>query len=144
MSNDKTLPLENSRNEQSIPSEQATLSKVHTTDTEEDQLLKSMQALSTKDKPDDTMTDDDYILQCTSKPLTMEQVQTTFGKYESMRGGCRFQTIDDKTILVIFGHPSTAKRAWVENKNSSTVIVRNYQGPMDIIEGKANPSEYHG
>jgi GR25 family glycosyltransferase involved in LPS biosynthesis len=55
------------------------------------------------------MEDDDYVIECKASPLKMDQVETTFERYEAMRGGCRFQSIDGTTALVIFGHPSTGK-----------------------------------
>ncbi|ORZ18720.1 hypothetical protein BCR42DRAFT_490044 [Absidia repens] len=103
-------------------------------------LVKSMQNLSTNDSPvratatQDVMDDDDAVLECIATPLELEELQDIIEKYESMRGGCRIQTIDDTKALVVFGHPSTAKRAWTENRDNGKIKIQSYRGPIDIIE----------
>ncbi|CAO3599087.1 unnamed protein product [Absidia cylindrospora] len=119
---------------------QPTDSKEKNSGIDDNDLVKSMQSLSTNDSPvkaattQDVMDDDNAVLECIATPLKLDELQNIIEKYESMRGGCRIQTIDNTKALVVFGHPSTAKRAWSENKDNGKIKIQGYRGPMDIIE----------
>ncbi|KAI8082990.1 uncharacterized protein BX664DRAFT_339566 [Halteromyces radiatus] len=108
-------------------------SKATTSNTKGDDLCKSMEALSTKDESS-TIDDNTSILECMGKSIKMVTLQDMFEKYEYMRGGCNLQLIDETKALVVFGHPSTAKRAWEENKDNGVISIQGYQGPMDIVK----------
>ncbi|KAL1917093.1 uncharacterized protein VTP21DRAFT_5291 [Calcarisporiella thermophila] len=56
-----------------------------------------------------------------------------FRGYENMQGGYRIKWINDTRALIIFEHPTTAKRAYLENVSNTLAKIRPYTGPMDVV-----------
>ncbi|KAI8889767.1 hypothetical protein K501DRAFT_207617 [Backusella circina FSU 941] len=74
------------------------------------------------------------VLDCYDFPNTFksQHLQGVFREYEKMRGGFQIKWMDDTRALVIFGHPATAKKAYIDLLNSSIVKVRPYKGQLEI------------
>ncbi|KAL1920565.1 uncharacterized protein VTP21DRAFT_942 [Calcarisporiella thermophila] len=56
-----------------------------------------------------------------------------FRGYENMRGGYRIKWLEDTRALIIFEHPATAKKAYLENVNNPLAKVKPYTGSLDIL-----------
>jgi len=61
-----------------------------------------------------------------------------FQEYEAMRGGYRIKWMDDTRALIIFEHPATARKAYLDNVANPLAKVRPYEGPTDFLQ--KNPS----
>ncbi|CAG8460001.1 3765_t:CDS:2 [Ambispora gerdemannii] len=59
-----------------------------------------------------------------------------FQEYESMRGGYRIKWMDDTRALIIFEHPATARKAYLDNVNNQMAQIKPYDGPTDFLQKK--------
>lgn len=48
-----------------------------------------------------------------------------------MRGGYQIKWMDDTRALIVFEHPQTAKKAYIDNVNSPFIKVRPYKGQIE-------------
>ncbi|KAL1919074.1 uncharacterized protein VTP21DRAFT_2455 [Calcarisporiella thermophila] len=51
-----------------------------------------------------------------------------FREYEGVRGGYRIKWLEDTRALILFEHPATAKKAYLENVNNPLAKVKPYTG----------------
>jgi len=61
-----------------------------------------------------------------------------FHEYENMRGGYRIKWMDDTRALIIFEHPATARKAYLDNVANPMASVKPYDGPTDFLQKNAN------
>ncbi|CAG8454756.1 10815_t:CDS:2 [Paraglomus brasilianum] len=61
-----------------------------------------------------------------------------FHEYENMRGGYRIKWMDDTRALIIFEHPATARKAYLDNVANPLASVKPYDGPTDFLQKNAN------
>jgi hypothetical protein len=54
-----------------------------------------------------------------------------FREYEPLRGGYSIKWMDDTRALIVFEHPMTAKKAYVDNINSPFFKIRPYKGQIE-------------
>ncbi|CAG8617575.1 2383_t:CDS:2 [Ambispora leptoticha] len=59
-----------------------------------------------------------------------------FQEYESMRGGYRIKWMDDTRALIIFEHPATARKAYLDNVTNQMAQIKPYDGPTDFLQKK--------
>ncbi|KAG9304017.1 hypothetical protein G9A89_005927 [Geosiphon pyriformis] len=64
-----------------------------------------------------------------------------FQEYESMRGGYRIKWMDDTRALIIFEHPATARKAYLDNVNNQLAQVKPYDGPTDFLQKNPNNAQ---
>jgi len=57
-----------------------------------------------------------------------------FHEYENMRGGYRIKWMDDTRALIIFEHPATARKAYLDNVMNQMATVKPYDGPTDFLQ----------
>lgn len=72
-------------------------------------------------------------LDCYDFPNTFKthHLQDMFREYESMRGGYSIKWVDDTRALIIFEHPNTAKKAYIDHINSPFIKIRPYKGRVE-------------
>ncbi|KAI9246840.1 hypothetical protein EDC94DRAFT_626893 [Helicostylum pulchrum] len=79
--------------------------------------------------------DDDLttVLDCYDFPNAFKthHLQDIFKEYESIRGGYTIKWMDDTRALIVFEHPATAKKAYIDNLNSPFIKIRPYKGHID-------------
>ncbi|CAG8631050.1 7108_t:CDS:2 [Racocetra fulgida] len=63
-----------------------------------------------------------------------------FQEYENMRGGYRIKWMEDTRALIIFEHPATARKAYVDNVNNQLATIKPYDGPTDFLQKNPNNS----
>jgi hypothetical protein len=61
-----------------------------------------------------------------------------FHEYENMRGGYRIKWMDDTRALIIFEHPVTARKAYLDNVANQMATVKPYNGPTDFLQKNSN------
>ncbi|KAF1802877.1 hypothetical protein V8B55DRAFT_1353525 [Mucor lusitanicus] len=73
------------------------------------------------------------ILDCYDFPSSFKthHLQDMFREYESMRGGYSIKWVDDTRALIIFEHPNTAKKAYIDHINSPFIKIRPYKGRVE-------------
>ncbi|CAG8602428.1 165_t:CDS:2 [Acaulospora morrowiae] len=62
-----------------------------------------------------------------------------FQEYETMRGGYHIKWMDDTRALIVFEHPATARKAYLDNVNNQLATIKPYEGPTDFLQ--KNPSQ---
>ncbi|ORZ20304.1 hypothetical protein BCR42DRAFT_408461 [Absidia repens] len=79
------------------------------------------------------------VLDCRDFPKSFKthHLHDIFREYENIRGGYRIKWIDDTRALIIFEHPATAKKAYINNVSNAYAKIRPYEGPADILSGPA-------
>ncbi|ORX43700.1 hypothetical protein DM01DRAFT_241971, partial [Hesseltinella vesiculosa] len=75
------------------------------------------------------------ILDCHDFPKSFKthHLHDIFREYENVRGGYRIKWMDDTRALIIFEHPATAKKAYIDNVNHAYAKIRPYEGPTDFL-----------
>ncbi|KAI8145716.1 hypothetical protein BJV82DRAFT_511040 [Fennellomyces sp. T-0311] len=78
------------------------------------------------------------VLDCYGFPTSYKthHLHGIFNKYENSRGGYKIKWMDDTRALIIFAHPQTAKRAYLENIDNVQLKLRPYTGPIEFSESK--------
>ncbi|CAG8564497.1 8338_t:CDS:2 [Diversispora eburnea] len=61
-----------------------------------------------------------------------------FQEYENMRGGYRIKWMEDTRALIIFEHPSTARKAYLDNVTYQLATIKPYEGPTDFLQKNPN------
>ncbi|CEG77366.1 hypothetical protein RMATCC62417_12131 [Rhizopus microsporus] len=51
-----------------------------------------------------------------------------------MRGGYKIKWLSDTRALIIFEHPATAKKAYIDNVTHALAKIRPYDGPTDFLK----------
>ncbi|KAI8379336.1 uncharacterized protein BYT42DRAFT_613655 [Radiomyces spectabilis] len=76
------------------------------------------------------------ILDCHGFPAAFKthHLHDIFRDYEHMRGGYRIKWVDDTRALIIFEHPATAKKAYIDNVSNPLAKIRPYAGPTDFLK----------
>lgn len=77
------------------------------------------------------------ILDVSGFPTTYrtQDVRDLFLAYASQMGGFRIKWLNDQRALVVFEHPSIARKAYLDHlAKNNTVKVKPFDGPMDILE----------
>jgi len=64
-----------------------------------------------------------------------------FQEYENMRGGYRIKWMDDTRALIIFEHPATARKAYLDNVTNQTAQIKPYDGPTDFLQKNPNNAQ---
>jgi hypothetical protein len=74
------------------------------------------------------------VLDCYDFPASFKthHLHDIFREYESMRGGYRIKWLEDTRALIIFEHPSTAKKAYLDNVANPLTKIRPYTGPISV------------
>ncbi|KAI8340904.1 hypothetical protein BC941DRAFT_488812 [Chlamydoabsidia padenii] len=75
------------------------------------------------------------ILDCYDFPKSFKthHLHDIFRDYENIRGGYRIKWMDDTRALIIFEHPSTAKKAYIDNVAHAYAKIRPYEGWPDFL-----------
>ncbi|ORY94793.1 hypothetical protein BCR43DRAFT_494604 [Syncephalastrum racemosum] len=75
------------------------------------------------------------ILDCHDFPAAFKthHLHDIFREYENTRGGYRIKWMDDTRALIIFEHPATAKKAYIDNVSNPLAKIRPYNGPTDFL-----------
>ncbi|KAI9019375.1 hypothetical protein CLU79DRAFT_758561 [Phycomyces nitens] len=75
------------------------------------------------------------VLDCHSFPPAFKthHLRDIFRDYENLRGGYRIKWISDTRALIIFEHPATAKKAYIDNVTNPLAKIRPYDGPTDFL-----------
>ncbi|CAG8447288.1 16656_t:CDS:2 [Dentiscutata heterogama] len=63
-----------------------------------------------------------------------------FQEYETMRGGYRIKWMEDTRALIIFEHPATARKAYLDNVTNQLATIKPYDGPTDFLQKNPNNS----
>ncbi|KAI9498586.1 hypothetical protein BDB00DRAFT_867219 [Zychaea mexicana] len=76
------------------------------------------------------------ILDCYDFPSFFKtyHLQSIFSKFENAQGGFKIKWMDDTRALIIFVHPHTAKRAFLDNLENSQIKLRPYTGGIEFSE----------
>ncbi|CAO3692760.1 hypothetical protein CU097_011589 [Rhizopus azygosporus] len=76
------------------------------------------------------------ILDCYDFPPAFKthHLHDIFRNYESMRGGYKIKWLSDTRALIIFEHPATAKKAYIDNVTHALAKIRPYDGPTDFLK----------
>ncbi|RIA93634.1 hypothetical protein C1645_819156 [Glomus cerebriforme] len=64
-----------------------------------------------------------------------------FQEYENMRGGYRIKWMDDTRALIIFEHPATARKAYLDNVTNQLAQIKPYDGPTDFLQKNPNNTQ---
>jgi len=64
-----------------------------------------------------------------------------FQEYENMRGGYRIKWMDDTRALIIFEHPATARKAYLDNVTNQLAQIKPYDGPTDFLQKNPNNAQ---
>ncbi|KAI9314248.1 hypothetical protein BX666DRAFT_1971749 [Dichotomocladium elegans] len=80
--------------------------------------------------------DPTVVLDCYDFPSAFKthHLHDIFREYENMRGGYRIKWMDDTRALIIFEHPTTAKKAYIDNVSNPLAKIRPYSGPTDFLK----------
>ncbi|KAL7316473.1 hypothetical protein PS15m_005559 [Mucor circinelloides] len=86
-------------------------------------------------EPTTSISDDELTttLDCYDFPSSFKthHLQDMFREYESMRGGYSIKWVDDTRALIIFEHPNTAKKAYIDLINSPIIKIQPYKGRVE-------------
>ncbi|CEP08918.1 hypothetical protein [Parasitella parasitica] len=76
------------------------------------------------------------ILDCYDFPPAFKthHLHDIFRSYESSRGGYKIKWLSDTRALIIFDHPATAKKAYIDNVTHALAKIRPYDGPTDFLK----------
>ncbi|CAO3592438.1 unnamed protein product [Absidia cylindrospora] len=79
------------------------------------------------------------VLDCRDFPKSFKthHLHDIFREYENIRGGYRIKWMDDTRALIIFEHPATAKKAYINNVSNAYAKIRPYEGPTDFLSAPA-------
>jgi hypothetical protein len=82
------------------------------------------------------------ILDCSEFPKSFKthHLHDIFREYENLRGGYRIKWMDDTRALIIFEHPATAKKAYIDNVAHAYAKIRPYEGPTDFLTSPPSQS----
>jgi len=61
-----------------------------------------------------------------------------FQEYENSRGGYRIKWMNDTRALIIFEHPATARKAYLDNVTNQLATIKPYDGPTDFLQKNPN------
>ncbi|KAI9486758.1 MAG: hypothetical protein EXX96DRAFT_550477 [Benjaminiella poitrasii] len=80
------------------------------------------------------------ILDCYDFPPAFKthHLHDIFRSYESSRGGYKIKWLSDTRALIIFDHPATAKKAYIDNVTHALAKIRPYDGPTDFLKDLNN------
>jgi len=75
-----------------------------------------------------------FVLDCYdfSASFKTHHLHDIFREYENMRGGYRIKWLEDTRALIIFEHPATAKKAYLDNVANPLTKIRPYTGPISV------------
>ncbi|KAG1244224.1 hypothetical protein G6F68_015531 [Rhizopus microsporus] len=78
------------------------------------------------------------ILDCHDFPPSFQthHLHDIFRNYETMRGGYKIKLLSDTRALIIFEHPATAKKAYIDNVTNALAKIRPYDGPTDFLRDR--------
>ncbi|KAG1055885.1 hypothetical protein G6F46_001868 [Rhizopus delemar] len=78
------------------------------------------------------------ILDCHDFPPSFQthHLHDIFRNYEAMRGGYKIKWLSDTRALIIFEHPATAKKAYIDNVTNALAKIRPYDGPTDFLRDR--------
>lgn len=76
------------------------------------------------------------VLDCYDFPPAFKthHLHDIFRSYEGVRGGYKIKWLSDTRALIIFDHPSTAKKAYIDNVTHALAKIRPYDGPTDFLK----------
>ncbi|KAI8072198.1 uncharacterized protein B0P05DRAFT_549282 [Gilbertella persicaria] len=76
------------------------------------------------------------VLDCYDFPPAFKthHLHDIFRSYETSRGGYRIKWLSDTRALIIFDHPATAKKAYIDNVTHALAKIRPYDGPIDFLK----------
>ncbi|CAG8516024.1 4155_t:CDS:2 [Acaulospora colombiana] len=57
-----------------------------------------------------------------------------FQEYENMRGGYHIKWMEDTRALIVFEHPATARKAYLDNVSNQLATIKPYDGPTDFLQ----------
>ncbi|KAI9360149.1 hypothetical protein BD770DRAFT_384968 [Pilaira anomala] len=80
------------------------------------------------------------VLDCYDFPPAFKthHLHDIFRCYEGVRGGYKIKWLSDTRALIIFDHPSTAKKAYIDNVTHALAKIRPYEGPTDFLKDSQN------
>jgi len=80
------------------------------------------------------------VLDCYDFPPAFKthHLHDIFREYENLRGGYRIKWLEDTRALIIFDHPSTAKKAYIDNVSNPLAKIRPYSGPMNVLRSNSH------
>ncbi|KAI8877187.1 hypothetical protein K501DRAFT_288529, partial [Backusella circina FSU 941] len=83
------------------------------------------------------------VLDCFDFPPAFKthHLHDIFRNYESMRGGYKIKWLSDTRALIIFEHPATAKKAYIDNVTHPLAKIRPYEGPTDFLKDNTNQAQ---
>ncbi|KAI9290345.1 hypothetical protein BC943DRAFT_313780 [Umbelopsis sp. AD052] len=75
------------------------------------------------------------VLDCYDFPPAFKthHLHDIFREYENMRGGYRIKWLEDTRALIIFEHPSSAKKAYIDNVSNPLAKIRPYSGSVNVL-----------
>ncbi|KAH8553220.1 hypothetical protein BGW37DRAFT_422333 [Umbelopsis sp. PMI_123] len=78
------------------------------------------------------------VLDCYDFPPAFKthHLHDIFREYENMRGGYRIKWLEDTRALIIFEHPATAKKAYIDNVSNPLAKIRPYSGSVNVLRCK--------
>ncbi|CAO3704049.1 unnamed protein product [Rhizopus stolonifer] len=78
------------------------------------------------------------ILDCYDFPPSFQthHLHDIFRNYETMRGGYKIKWLSDTRALIVFEHPATAKKAYIDNVTNALAKIRPYDGPTDFLRDR--------
>ncbi|SAM03949.1 hypothetical protein [Absidia glauca] len=82
------------------------------------------------------------ILDCYDFPKSFKthHLHDIFREYENIRGGYRIKWMDDTRALIIFEHPATAKKAYIDNVAHAYAKIRPFEGRPDFLSPSGTQS----
>ncbi|GAN11380.1 conserved hypothetical protein [Mucor ambiguus] len=83
------------------------------------------------------------VLDCYDFPPAFKthHLHDIFRSYESSRGGYKIKWLSDTRALIIFDHPATAKKAYIDNVTHALAKIRPYDGPTDFLKDMNPPAQ---
>lgn len=83
------------------------------------------------------------VLDCYDFPPAFKthHLHDIFRSYESSRGGYKIKWLSDTRALIIFDHPATAKKAYIDNVTHALAKIRPYDGPTDFLKDMNQPAQ---
>ncbi|KAI9244535.1 hypothetical protein BY458DRAFT_466724 [Sporodiniella umbellata] len=78
------------------------------------------------------------ILDCFDFPSTFQtqDLHNIFCPYEEMRGGYKIKWLSDTRALILFEHPATAKKAYLDQVVHPLTHLTPYRGPTDFLKDR--------
>jgi hypothetical protein len=83
------------------------------------------------------------VLDCYDFPPAFKthHLHDIFRSYESSRGGYKIKWLSDTRALIIFDHPATAKKAYIDNVTHALAKIRPYDGSTDFLKDMNQPAQ---